>query len=760
MNIGNKWGCNPVTDKCDGAYGHWINAASQPWGKMFGTFKGYNRGAGDRDLTYVKSFVMTLYQDIPKEAVLYRTSVNNVDANAFRTGNFAWLLDMEKRLEIINNDEVNFPGVKVSFLPSNGIERMYTEVSSAQVPTILIGYGTMLVFVTFSQYSGNRMLNLMLVSFLGFMMILLGNIAAYALIGLAGIKFNHTMMQALPFLALGLGVDDLFLLLHAFKNVMVKNKGHSSKHIVALTMQHAGSSITITSISNAVVFFVACVIPVTALRNLLMAAATVVLLNWLVAMTVMPAVLSLWAGRFEDPNLKGTSDEEILTKQIALVAEEREAFKNGTSKAGLISKFYKYFSESGALKALFLGIGFALVVLFGALISQVELGYDEKDLAKKGTYIAQGIDAAYGQVFSQHSTENVVFGVGIDTAADQRRILDTHKALKDTSWSAYGTALGRGGVSANTWLENMYEAAGVCPHYNDYGDGTNPPEHFWEDFHLWRKPQVTLMPRSASDLAFSGLFAGLLDSANRWPYTLGSDDYTTANRIIMSWDEVEMDMTKLQKTKDKVAMVKEFKDITLASGVNIYMYGWLYVQIEQFVDLDFYFWQAVAVSLSVVFVISLCLGISFLGAALISLLSVAVCVQVYGSLAVLDISYQTLACTSLLISIGIAVEFVAHPVAAYEMATGTRNERLAQAMHQTAVPVLEGAFSSFLGFVFLAMSDFDFVIKYFLRIFFSIVVFGVINGLVFLPAILGIFGSDKAHPDGKSGSAVSTSTTK
>ena len=56
---------------------------------------------------------------------------------------------------------------------------------------------------------------------------------------------------------------------------MVKNKGHSSKHIVALTMQHAGSSITITSISNAVVFFVACVIPVTALRNLLMAAATV-----------------------------------------------------------------------------------------------------------------------------------------------------------------------------------------------------------------------------------------------------------------------------------------------------------------------------------------------------------------------------------------------------------------------------------------------------------------------------------------------------
>ena len=55
----------------------------------------------------------------------------------------------------------------------------------------------------------------------------------------------------------------------------------------------------------------------------------------------------------------------------------------------------------------------------------------------------------------------------------------------------------------------------------------------------------------------------------------------------------------------------------------------------------------------------------------------------------------------MLMSIGISVEFVAHPVAAFEFAVGSRKERLAEAMRRTALPVLEGAISSFLGFAFL-----------------------------------------------------------
>ena len=95
---------------------------------------------------------------------------------------------------------------------------------------------------------------------------LAGNAAAYGLIALCGYKFNATMTQALPFLALGLGVDDLFLLLHAYKGVMKHLRGGRKELIVALTLMEAGSSVTITSFANACVFFASYMIPIQALQ--------------------------------------------------------------------------------------------------------------------------------------------------------------------------------------------------------------------------------------------------------------------------------------------------------------------------------------------------------------------------------------------------------------------------------------------------------------------------------------------------------------
>lgn len=58
------------------------------------------------------------------------------------------------------------------------------------------------------------------------------------------------------------------------------------------------------------------------------------------------------------------------------------------------------------------------------------------------------------------------------------------------------------------------------------------------------------------------------------------------------------------------------------------MYGYLYIQIEQFLNLDYFFWQAAAVSMAAVFVLSLLFGISWLGSGLIGLMSIAICLQV------------------------------------------------------------------------------------------------------------------------------------
>jgi len=384
------------------------------------------------------------------------------------------------------------------------------------------------------------------------------------------------------------------------------------------------------------------------------------------------------------------------------------------------------------------------------MIGEVEMGYDNTDLAKRGAYSAIGIRDMYDQVYSQHSSETIVFGIGVDYLKDQQKILDTHRALADSRWSAYGTAYGRSGSGANTWLTNMYESPGVCPNYNLYLDGTDPEWAFYDDLHLWRRPQVFLLPRNPAELAFGGLFAGLLDRANEWAYELGADNYNSSNRLLLSWDEVEMDMTQINgNTGAKIQMVKDFRKITMDSGINIYMYGWLFTQLEIFIDLEWYFWACCACSMGIVFLVSLLLGLSFLGAGLIAGFAVGLCCQLYGFLYAFDIWFRELAAAPMLMSIGIAVEFVAHTVAAFEFASGSRDKRLAKALEHTCIPVIFGAVSSLLGFVFLAPSDFEFVRKYFFWTFFMICVFGIINGLIFLPGLLGIIGSSKSNVGGR-----------
>ena len=117
-------------------------------------------------------------------------------------------------------------------------------------------------------------------------------------------------------------------------------------------MMEAGSSVTITSLCNAGVFFVACVIPIPAIRALLVGAGCVVLLNWLCTMTLLPMLLSLWAKCFEDPAQAAKGADEVLA-QIEKVEAERLQKAGGT----LLGKFYGYFARSLPLKLAFLLVG-------------------------------------------------------------------------------------------------------------------------------------------------------------------------------------------------------------------------------------------------------------------------------------------------------------------------------------------------------------------------------------------------------------------
>jgi patched 1 protein len=115
-------------------------------------------------------------------------------------------------------------------------------------------------------------------------------------------------------------------------------------------------------------------------------------------------------------------------------------------------------------------------------------------------------------------------------------------------------------------------------------------------------------------------------------------------------------------------------------------------------------------------------------------------IEIYGFMGWMDIKLSALPAVSLIMAVGVGVEFTAHIILAFILAEGDRNDRMEAAMDHMFVPTIDGTISTFLGIVMLAFSDFEFIVKYYFLVYLIIVVLGCLNGLILLPALLAVCG--------------------
>jgi hypothetical protein len=70
---------------------------------------------------------------------------------------------------------------------------------------------------------------------------------------MVGLPFGN-VNKVLPFLLLGVGVDDMFVIMQCFKNlypnVLTKKYKESIPHRIGVSLKTAGASITVTSLTG------------------------------------------------------------------------------------------------------------------------------------------------------------------------------------------------------------------------------------------------------------------------------------------------------------------------------------------------------------------------------------------------------------------------------------------------------------------------------------------------------------------------------
>lgn len=103
---------------------------------------------------------------------------------------------------------------------------------------------------------------------------------------------------------------------------------------------------------------------------------------------------------------------------------------------------------------------------------------------------------------------------------------------------------------------------------------------------------------------------------------------------------------------------------------------------------------------------------------------------------------------NLVTSLGFGVEFCNHIGMNFMRQSGTRQQRARKALEEMGASVLVGiATTKFIGVIVLAFAPSTLFQLYYFRMYLFIIVFGVFNGLVFLPTILSMIGpaADKSE---------------
>uniref|UniRef100_A0A7N9ANZ3 Patched 1 n=1 Tax=Mastacembelus armatus TaxID=205130 RepID=A0A7N9ANZ3_9TELE len=674
------------------------------------------------------------------------------------------------------------------------------------------------------------------------------------------------LLMVLPFLALGVGVDDVFLLAHAFSETG-QNKRIPFEDRTGECLKRTGASVALTSISNVTAFFMAALIPIPALRAFSLQAAVVVVFNFAMVLLIFPAILSMDLYRREDrrfdifccfyspcanrviqiepqaysnpppsysshcfaqqtqitmqSTVQLRTEYDPRTQAFYTTAEPRSQIsvqpinpaptsstgqspENSSTRdllshfgeaslglrcleppctrwtlASFAEKHYAPFLLQPTTKLVVIVLFLCLlgVSLYGT--TQVRDGLELTDIVPRETSEYDFIGAQF-KFFSFYNM--YVVTQRADYAQNQPLLHQLHQrfhtvryVLKEDNgqlprmWLQY----------FRDWLQGLQQAfdkdweAGRIT-LNNYKNGSDDsvlaykllvqtgrrdkPINFNQltrqrlvdadgiinpgAFYIYLTAWVSNDP-----VAYAASQANIRPHPPEWLHDR-TDSMPETRLSIPAAEPIEYAqfpfyLNGLRETPQFVEAIESVRAICSnysRQGLPSYPNGYPFLFWEQYVTLRHWLLLSISVVLACTFLVCALFLLNPWTAGIIVLVLSLMTVELFGFMGLMGIKLSAVPVVILIASVGIGVEFTVHVALAFLTAIGDRHKRAVLALEHMFAPVLDGAFSTLLGVLMLAGSEFDFIVRYFFAVLAILTVLGVLNGLVLLPVLLSYFG--------------------
>ncbi|XP_078600542.1 patched domain-containing protein 3-like [Branchiostoma floridae x Branchiostoma japonicum] len=152
------------------------------------------------------------------------------------------------------------------------------------------GYVLIIAYVVVMVGNINVVEHRIYVGLLGVASVGMATGAAIGFCSLCGVVYGpiHSVM---PFLLIGVGVDDMFVIVQAWENLTPTERKKNKQEAAAKAMKHAGVSITVTSITDLLAFGIGATSPIPALRSFCIYVAVAIVFLFLFQCTFFMGVL-------------------------------------------------------------------------------------------------------------------------------------------------------------------------------------------------------------------------------------------------------------------------------------------------------------------------------------------------------------------------------------------------------------------------------------------------------------------------------------
>jgi hypothetical protein len=681
---------------------------------------------------------------------------------------------------------LDFGGNNTNFattaLSADSFTDLLNQVSGGSAGLLVLGYAMMLLYAFLSNtyWSCDKVTMLngsrSLAAQLGVWLVAFSVAGGLGVSRLLHIQWSAGATQIIPFVMLGLGVSDVFIMLRTFP---LYHEGVTAGEAAAKGLMTAGPSMLLVSVTNAGVFAVGILTQMPVVVNFAKQTVIIVISNYLTVNLAYPAILCLDYYR-QKRGLMDSLPFVRVGNAVHATVVEGEYEKNVFNRACV--PFYSSFILSVPGKIFVLSISFAFLVsaVYGEQVV-AQLGLAESDLAPVTSELYQALTTRDANFAS--------YLVSIDTApadwsqiAVQQGIVSIFTQISATSkvipgsgtpwmeafakWGMVSTPLydaftggnpcdpnspltggACGAVQNCTVVTNTAQAVtGTAPYY--YPFPYYEPNDFYRCLQLWIN----------SDLTYDALNPEfpLEDPTAPIGHRVLTQSFINGIQVL-DYSTGSVFSRNLQYNNDFVVLIAETRAIAnLQATPPCFPSGEPIEYWDQYATLDTLINHAVGYSLLLCWIsifvmlfglaegdgsglgkrVLACLWASILATGLIAL----TVYEIYGYMAWAGIFISAIPAVNIIMSTGVAVEYTGYICVSFVNAMGTRDERARHALMVMMAPTIDGVATMFLGVVMLAGSPFPFIVKYFFYPWLFICFFGFFNGVALLPVMFSLVG--------------------